>query len=304
VTESVLCGLIGTGVLPSLTPPLHEEEGRRQGLRYLYRIIDLDALGLTVADLPRLVRSARDLGFRGLNITHPCKQAVIDCLDDLTPDAARLRAVNTVVFDDGRAVGHNTDWSGFGRAFDRELADVPVRTVVQIGAGGAGAAVAYALLTRGVRHLALIDADAVRAQRLARALMSMFPEAVIDSRPLATLGAALAGADGLVHATPMGMAEHPGSAVPPAALRPDLWVAEVVYRPLRTELVRSAEAAGARTLNGGGMAVYQAVEAYRLFTGAEPDADRMRAHLLSLCAAEECDPSTFAAASADRMYRL
>ncbi|MGI5220641.1 shikimate dehydrogenase [Nocardia sp. CA-290969] len=304
MTDSVLCGLIGTGVLPSLTPPLHEEEGRRQGLRYLYRIIDLDALGLTVADLPRLVRSARDLGFRGLNITHPCKQAVIDCLDELTPDAARLGAVNTVVFDDGRAVGHNTDWSGFGRAFDRELADAPVRSVVQIGAGGAGAAVAYALLSRGVGHLALVDADAVRAQRLARTLVTVFPGAVIDSRPLATLEAALAGADGLVHATPMGMAEHPGSAVPAAALRPDLWVAEVVYRPLRTELVRAAEAAGARTLNGGGMAVYQAVEAYRLFTGVEPDADRMRAHLLSLCAAEESDTAAFASSSADRTYRL
>ncbi|MGW0246677.1 shikimate dehydrogenase [Nocardia goodfellowii] len=289
MTASILCGLIGTGVEPSLTPALHEEEGRRQGLTYVYRTIDLDTLGLTVADLPRLIRGARDLGFRGLNITHPCKQAVIECLDELSVDAERLGAVNTVLFDQGRAVGHNTDWSGFGRNFDRGLPGARLDEVVQLGAGGAGAAVAYGLLTRGVRKLVLVDQERERARALADSFAMLFENAVIETADPAELPPVLARADGLVHATPMGMAAHPGSAVPIEVLRPELWVAEVVYRPLDTELLRAARAAGARTLDGGGMAVYQAVEAFRIFTGIEPDAERMYTHMAALVHSEELE---------------
>ncbi|WP_327117858.1 shikimate dehydrogenase [Nocardia sp. NBC_01730] len=289
MTDSVVCGLIGTGIGPSLTPPMHEAEGSRQGLAYVYRIVDLDLLGLTVADLPRLVRGARDLGFRGLNITHPCKQAVIECLDELVPDAARLGAVNTVLFDEGRAIGYNTDWTGFGRNFDRGLSGARRERVVQLGAGGAGAAVAYALLTRETRNLVLIDHEHDRARRLADSLAALFPAARLEIVDPADLPAWLADADGLVHATPMGMAGHPGSAVPAALLRPDLWVAEVVYRPLDTELLRAARGAGARTLGGGGMAVYQAADAFRIFTGIEPDAGRMYAHLTDLVGREELE---------------
>ncbi|HEY5852983.1 MAG TPA: shikimate dehydrogenase, partial [Aldersonia sp.] len=163
MTDSIVCGLIGTGIGASLTPPMHEAEGAQQSLTYAYRTIDLDVLGLTVADLPRLVRTAADLGFRGLNITHPCKQAVIEHLDDLSPHAARLGAVNTVLFDGGRTIGHNTDWSGFGRNFDTGLGDAVRDHVVQLGAGGAGAAVAYAVLDRGARAFTLVDADLARA---------------------------------------------------------------------------------------------------------------------------------------------
>ncbi|WP_433755243.1 shikimate dehydrogenase [Nocardia sp. CA-135398] len=289
MTDSVVCGLIGTGIGPSLTPPMHEAEGTRQGLAYSYQVIDLDEHGLTVADLPRLVRGARDLGFRGLNITHPGKQAVIECLDELTPDAARLGAVNTVLFDEGRSIGHNTDWTGFGRNFDRGLPGARIERVVQLGAGGAGAAVAYAMLTRETRNLVLVDHDRRRAERLAESLAAPFPATRLEVADLAELAVTLADADGLVHATPMGMAEHPGSAVPTALLRPDLWVAEVVYRPLDTELLRAARAVGARTLGGGGMAVYQAVDAFRIFTGIEPDADRMYAHLTELVRREELE---------------
>src|ERR1700724_4277665 len=137
---SVLVGLIGSGIQASRTPPMHEREGAAQGLAYVSRIVDLDTLGLTAAALPELLTAARRFGFAGLNITHPCKQAVIPLLDDLSPDARALGAVNTVVFGrDGRAVGHNTDWSGFAEAFRRTLPDVARRRVVQFGAGGAGA---------------------------------------------------------------------------------------------------------------------------------------------------------------------
>ena len=160
---SVLVGLVGAGIQASRTPGLHEREGAEQGLRYVYKLIDLEALGLDASALPDILTAAQRFGFAGLNITHPCKQAVIPLLDDLSPDAAALGAVNTVVLKDGRRIGHNTDWWGFAESFRRELPDVRRERVVQFGAGGAGAAVAHALLTLGAGEVILIDTDQARA---------------------------------------------------------------------------------------------------------------------------------------------
>jgi shikimate dehydrogenase len=277
--RAVLVGLIGSGIQASLTPALHEREGSRQGLRSIYRLIDLDRLGLTAKALPDLVTAAERMGFAGLNITHPCKQSVIPLLDDLSPEAAAIGAVNTVVFADGRRVGHNTDWWGFAESLRRELADAPRRLVVQFGAGGAGAAVAHALLTLGTERLVLADTDFARARDLAGALVDRFGAGRATAADPAD---AVGRADGIVNTTPMGMAKYPGMVVPPAALHPNLWVADVVYFPLETELLRAARRAGCRTLSGGGMAVFQAVGAFRLFTGIEPDAARMLRHFASL----------------------
>lgn len=284
--SSLLCGLIGTGVGASLSPALHMAEAGHHGLDYEYRILDLAERGLTAADLPSLLDMVRGHGFRGVNITHPCKQDVIPLLDELSPDAARLGAVNTVVFEGDRAVGYNTDWSGFGRNLDGGLAGAGFDRVVQLGAGGAGAAVAYALLDRGVRDLAILDADLARGEALAESLRTYFPDRAPHAAALDRLAPVLATADGLVHATPMGMAEHPGTAVPAELLRPELWVAEVVYRPVETELVRAARAIGARTLTGAGMAVHQAADAFEIFTGVVPDAARMATHMDALLARE------------------
>ncbi|HEY4297170.1 MAG TPA: shikimate dehydrogenase, partial [Paraburkholderia sp.] len=110
--HSYLVGLIGSGIGGSLTPAMHEEEGRKLGLHYVYRRIDLEALKLDIAALPDLLLAAQRMGFDGLNITYPCKQAVIPLLDELSDDARALGAVNTVLFKDGKRIGHNTDWSG------------------------------------------------------------------------------------------------------------------------------------------------------------------------------------------------
>ncbi len=278
--RSVLAGLIGTGIQASRTPALHEREGALQHLRLVYRLIDLDALGLDVAALPELLTAAQRFGFAGLNITHPCKQAVIPLLDDLSPDAAALGAVNTVVLRNGRLVGHNTDWWGFAESYRRELVDAPCRKVVQFGAGGAGAAVAHALLTLGCGELVLIDKDAARARMLAADLRARFGAG--RAAAASEAGPALEGADGLVNTTPMGMAKYPGMVVPADLLRPDLWVADIVYVPLETELLRAARRAGCRVMSGGGMAVFQAVGAFRLFTGIEPDRDRMLRHFAAM----------------------
>lgn len=277
---SILVGLIGAGIQASLSPAMHEREGAAQGLRYVYRLIDLDVLGLTAAALPDLLASAEREGFAGVNVTFPCKQAVIEWLDELSPDARAIGAVNTVLFRDGRRVGHNTDWSGFAQSFKRALPDVRRERVVLFGAGGGGAAVAHALLTLDTRELVLVDTDTGRAVSLAEALCKRFGtgRAIAMDDP----AAAMQGADGLVNATPVGMAKFPGLPLPAELLSAKRWVSEIVYFPLETQLLREAEARGCRTMPGAGMAVFQAAEAFCLFSGLTADADRMLAHFAEL----------------------
>jgi shikimate dehydrogenase len=282
---SILCGLIGAGIQASLTPAMHEREGAEQGLLYIYKNLDLEPLdleplGLGPAALPELLLAAQRMGFAGLNITHPCKQLVIPLLDELSPDARALGAVNTVVLRDGKRRGENTDWWGFAEAFRRNMAGCPLDRVVQLGAGGAGAAVAHALLTMGVGQLTIQDVDTTRAAGLADSLSARFGA----GRAVACtdLAAAMKAANGLVHCTPTGMAAHPGLPLPAAMLHPALWVADIVYFPLETELLRTARTLGCRTLHGGAMAVFQAVEAFRLFTNITPDPERMLRHFASL----------------------
>ncbi|MCM2331139.1 MAG: shikimate dehydrogenase [Pseudomonas sagittaria] len=277
---SIVCGLIGLGIQGSLTPAMHEQEGQAQGLRYVYKKIDLDPLGLGVADLPELLTAAKRMGFAGLNITYPCKQAVIPLLDELSDEARALNAVNTVVIRDGRLIGHNTDCSGFAEGFRRGLAGVPMNKVVQLGAGGAGAAVAHAVLTLGAKHLTVFDIDRARAEELAASLNAHFGAGTCEAG--SDLAQAMAETDGLINCTPTGMAKLPGLPLPAELIDSSNWVAEIVYFPFETELLRVARAKGCRTLDGGGMAVFQAVGAFRLFTDIEPDAERMRAHFLAM----------------------
>ena len=278
--KPVLIGLIGTGIQASRSPALHMQEGAAQGVSYIYKLIDLTELRLGAEALPDLLTAAERLGFDGLNITHPCKQAVIPYLTELSPDAQALGAVNTVVLRDGKRIGHNTDWFGFAEGFRRGMPDARLDRVVQFGAGGAGAAVAHAALTLGVARLTIIDFDPARAASVADGLSQRFGagRAIVGT----DRDAAVAAADGIINATPLGMDAHPGMALPASLLRPDLWVAEVVYFPLETELLRTARALGCRTVDGGGMAVFQAVEAFRLFSGVTPDAERMRRHFASM----------------------
>lgn len=275
----VLAALVGSGIQASRTPAMHEREGAAQGLRYVYRLVDLAALGLGVEALPDILTAARRLGFAGLNVTHPCKQAIVPLLDALSPEAEAIGAVNTVTFHDGAAIGHNTDWWGFAESLRRELADAPRRRIVQLGAGGAGAAVAHALLTLDTGEVCLVDVDAAKAEALADRLRARFGPGRVRT---GGAGEAVQTADGLVNATPIGMAGYPGLPLPAELIRPSLWVSDIIYFPLETELLRAARAAGCRTMGGGGMAVFQAVGAFQLFTGRKPDAGRMLAHFADM----------------------
>ncbi len=286
MTETLLkplkAGLIGAGIQASLTPAMHMREGAAQGLSYEYELIDLNQRDATPADLPQLLRDAELKGLAGLNITHPCKQLVIPFLDELSNEARDLGAVNTVVLKGGRRYGHNTDWWGFAESFRRGLPDADLSSALQLGAGGAGVATAYAILSLGLTSLMVFDQDMDRADALATSLSALFPDA--DIRAEADLSLAMRKAAGLIHATPTGMARYPGLPLPAALLEPRHWVAEIVYFPLETELLAEARRRGCKTLDGGGMAVFQAVGAFRLFTGREPDAARMLTHFKALTA--------------------
>ena len=273
-------GLIGEGIQESLSPALHEQEARRQGLTLHYQLFDLARDGRSPADLPRLIEEREAEGFHGLNITHPCKQAVLPLLTGLSEDARAIGAVNTVVFRNGRRQGYNTDCSGFARSFRQELGDAARRRVLIVGAGGAGAAVAHAMAGLGVEQLFIVDRDHGRAELLARSLASHYPGRLVATA--GELASAAKQADGLIHATPTGMAAHPGLPFDAALLRPQMWVAEIVYFPLETELLRTARKRGCRTIDGGGMAVGQAAGAFEHFTGIKPDAARMAAHFRQL----------------------
>ena len=283
-TKSFKVGLIGADIQLSKSPALHMREGAAHGLDYSYELVDVVARKLPESALPDLLNELESRGFAGTNITHPFKQAVLPHLHELSDDARMLGAVNTVVFKDGRRTGHNTDWYGFYESFMRGLPDAKRDRALLVGAGGAGVAVAHAALKLGITHLDICDRHFSRAEHLAAELNARFGEGhafavkdPADSLPFA---------DGLIHATPMGMPAHPGMPVKADLLEQRHWVADIVYMPLVTELLATAAQKGCRTLPGGGMTVFQAVGAFRLFCGREPDAERMTAHFTEICTKE------------------
>jgi quinate/shikimate dehydrogenase (NAD+) len=277
-------GLIGAHLDPSLSPALHGREAAEHGLNCTYERIDIEALGMAPERVGELVRATNALGFRGVNVTHPCKQLVVAHLDGVSTDAATIGAVNAIVFDDGQAVGHNTDCSGFRESLAAGLPDVATDRVVLLGAGSMGGVVGHAALSLGTNRLWVIDARHEQAERLARLLSRRHGR----GRAVATdrLADQLTRADGLIHATRTGMSTRPGMPFSPELLHESLWIAEVVYRPLETELLRQARARGCRTLDGGSMAVNQAALSFALFTGMEPDRERMLRHFSTLAGQE------------------
>ncbi|ERP98420.1 shikimate 5-dehydrogenase [Labrenzia sp. C1B10] len=272
----VLAGLIGRGIARSRTPEMHMAEAAAQSLRGVYRIIDVDTLPENEQNLKAIVHAAEVTGFNGLNVTYPFKMEVIPLLDQLSPNAAAVGSVNTIVFRDGKRIGHNTDLWGFAESFRQNMIGVSLKTVLLIGAGGAGVAVAHALADCGVQHLKIFDVDTVRVEQLARQVRSNRQGLTVE--PVTTVDAAsCANLSGIVNASPVGMAKTPGTPFPLALLKPDMWVADIVYFPLETELLAGARRLGCRVLPGSGMAVFQAVRAFELFTGRRADPVRMKA---------------------------
>lgn len=270
--ETVLTGLIGMDIQSSRSPAMHMREAESQGISLRYDLFDLARDGHSADDLAATLDAVQRAGFAGVNITHPFKQKVIVLLDRLGDEARAIGAVNTVIFGPDGRIGYNTDWSGFAEGFERQLDGASVDRVVQIGAGGAGAATAMAMVNFGCRELVIVDPQGDRAEDL----VSRLPGGI--ARAAGDLATELAAASGLINATPIGMEGYPGTPIDTALLRPGLWVADVVYFPLETELLRAARAIGCRTAHGGDMAVFQAARAFDLFTGHRADRERMAAN--------------------------
>ena len=271
----ILVGLLGRGIQLSRTPAMHEAEGRAQGLSYVYTLLDTETMGEGAPPLGELIAFAEHFGFTGFNVTFPYKQEIIPLLDELSEAAEILGSVNTVVLKRGRRIGHNTDMWGFKESFRRGLAGEKHAAVLLLGAGGAGAAVARALLESGVERLLVSDIQGDRAAALASRLLAGGGTHQVEV--VSDLAAAASRVDGIVNATPVGMAKLPGMPIAAGMLRPECWVADIVYLPLETELLSEARKRGCRTLSGEGMAVFQAVRAFELFTGLAPDIERMKA---------------------------
>lgn len=270
----MLVGLIGANIMRSLSPALFAAAYADAGIDGFYHLMDVDRLpGRTARDL---VAAAKMAGFAGLNVTYPFKQEVIPLLDEIDPAAAQVGAINTIVFaPDGRAKGYNFDRRGWRRSFEEKLGADSARgaTVVMVGAGGAGRAVACALMDLGVGTLSIHDRDTARAQALREDVARHFGGA--RCRVTADLAGEMAAADGVVNATNIGMLGFPGNAVPVGPLKASHWCADVIYTPIQTEFLKVAAAKGARVLNGAGMCVHQAVEAFALFAGTRPDPARL-----------------------------
>lgn len=275
-------GLIGEGIQQSMSPALYEVEGQHHGMRIDYDLIDFDTISAEPENIGELLHAARTLGFKGLNITHPAKQLVIAHLDELSDEARNIGAVNTVVIEGDRLIGHNTDAYGFFELSRRALVNEATNNVVQFGAGGAGSAVAYANLQGPTGILHLVDIDLSRSEALAASLAKHFGADRVRAARIEDIPHLIADADGFVNATPMGMAGFPGTPIDTALLNEKHWVIDIVYFPLETQLMIEAAARGARVTGGTGMTAFQAAKAFELYTGLKPDNERMLDHINGL----------------------
>jgi shikimate dehydrogenase len=266
--KTFLTGLIGAPIAHSASPAMHEQAAHHLGVRCHYQLIEV--AGADREQLRGLLDDARRRGFAGVNVTYPYKETVVGLLDEVSPDAAAMAAVNTVVIRDDRLIGYNTDTTGFARAAADMAAHLRLGSVAVIGAGGVGKAIAFALVNLGIVELRIFDADRAKADRLALLLRPRGRAVVVDS-----VEDAIRGTIGVVNATPVGMLPSRESPVPEALLHRGLWVADAVYFPLLTPLLIAAKAKGARVMTGRDLAIHQAADAFQLFTGLAPSTAEM-----------------------------
>ena len=263
-----LTGLIGAPIAHSASPAMHERAAEALGGHCHYQLIEVAGAGRE--ELRQLLDGVRRLGFAGVNVTFPYKEAVVSLLDELSPGARAVGAVNTVVVRDGRLIGYNTDATGFGRAITELVGDPVQSRVAVIGAGGVGKAIALALAETGVGEIRIFDTDRAKARQLAAQLKSHG-----EARPADSVEDAMRGVTGVVNGSPVGMLPNRGTPVPDALLHKGVWVADAVYTPLWTPLLNAAKAKGAEVMTGRELAIYQAADAFELYTGLKPSAVEM-----------------------------
>lgn len=263
-------GLVGDNIAASRAPDLHHAAARLCGIDVAYeRLVPRD-LGLT---FDQVVARAKADGLRGLNITHPYKEQILNFVTIEDPALKAIGACNTVLFGE-RTTGLNADYTGYIAAFKGRFGDMSPGAVAMAGSGGAGKAIAFALAKLGATSLYVVDIDWQRSQALAKALHKGEPTMSVSIAP--TLQKACDGADGLINCTPMGMVGYGGNAFAGIPLVGRKWVCDAVYTPLETAFLKEANAASIAILSGYELFLYQGIHAFELFTGRKVDVAPLR----------------------------
>ena len=274
--KTKLCGVIGDPVEHTMSPPMHNAAFRELGIDYIYLPFKAkkEALG-------RAIEGMRALNIRGVNIIIPHKVAVIQFLDEMDPLAEKIGAVNTIVNDEGVLKGYNTDAHGFLQTLLERGIEPKGKKVVILGAGGATRAISFILAERGA-NLVLLNRTPDKAKEYADAISKNFQrEAKALPLDKENLGEALREADILVNTTSVGMSpDIDNTLVTSDLLRPSLIVYDIVYNPIKTKLLREAEAAGAKTISGVDMLVSQGALGFERWTGLKAPVKVMRDELV------------------------
>ena len=272
-------GLLGTPVKHSISPLMHNESFRQLGLDFVYLCFDVGEEQLETA-----VAGLKAAGIAGFNLTMPCKNRMAQLCDELSPAASLIGAVNTVVHTDGKLIGHNTDGIGFWRSAEEAGFSVPDKTVTLMGMGGAATAIAVQAALDGVKELNIFARPTSRFWNRAVTLTDSLNQQtstyvrLFEQQDTTALKHALDTSDLLVNGTSVGMAPHTDATILPdvSPLHPELTVADVIYNPRETLLLRQAKEAGCKTFNGMYMLLYQGAEAFRLWTGQEMPVEHIK----------------------------
>lgn len=274
--ETQICGIIGDPVAHSMSPLMHNAAFRKLGLDYIYV-----PFRVKKEDLIKAVENIRALNMRGLNVTIPHKVAIIPLLDELEPLTEKIGAVNTIVNNGGTLVGYNTDAAGFLKALLGKVIELKGKSVVILGAGGASRAISFILAQEGA-NLIILNRTLDRARECADRISGFFQKDVtaleLNNH---NLKKPLEKADILINTTSVGM--HPESdqtLVSSDFIRPDTVVFDIVYNPIKTKLLVEAEKAGAQTISGVEMLVWQGALAFEKWTGLQAPVDLMREEVI------------------------
>lgn len=271
--ETKFCGIIGNPVEHSLSPAIHNAAFRRLALNYVYLAWRVESIG-------DAIRGLRALGnFRGASVTIPHKVSAVPFLDEIEPTARQIGAINTIVLEQGRLVGFNTDATGALRALREGGATLAGQRIVMMGSGGSARAIAFALAAESkAEKLVLLGVDDKERVALAKDLRAKtsvtVEEYALDER---ALGRTVPDAQVLIHCTPVGMSPRAdATCVPAALLHPGLTVMDVVYNPRETKLLKEAKRSGCKTISGIEMFLNQAVAQFELWTNQSAPVDVMR----------------------------
>lgn len=271
-------GLIGEGIARSQSPDLHKRLGHSVDQSVQYDLID--SIGRPEFDFESAVNSLRRNGYHGTNVTFPFKEKAAQLADVIGDGVRRVGTSNTLLFEKGRLRAENTDYTGFISAYRHSFDNRPAGDVLLIGAGGVGRAVASALGELAVTRIHVLERDTERAESLCRDLNAMgIPSETVTAQDAETR---LPDWQGVVNCTPIGHVNHPGCPIDTSALRAHHWVFDAVYIPAHTELLLAAEAAGARTLSGVDLFVFQGIDAFRFFSEGLVPASQIDPHVIPL----------------------